>query len=646
VRDSLELVRFMATRSRAKAIAKPPNKAPAKSLKRRRVFISYARKDGDKLAVRLQKDLEAKGFEVWLDKQRIEGGANWTAEIEKAIDGAQVVLAILTPGSYVSSICRAEQLRSLRKGKKVIPLLGQAGTDVPLHLESANYRDFTANYDQQVRLLFQDITTGKNAVVLRKEFRVTVVTAPPLPRIYLPRLEALASLRDAVVTDDPGPGIALTALRGMGGIGKTVLAQALCLDEAVQHAFPDGIVWTTAGIESTYDLTTRIQEVRRALGDEPPANESELHCISRYRTILSEKAALIIVDDVWRSEDIAPFLAESPRSKLVFTTRDETIANVTGARAHSAELLTFEQARTLLAQWAERGAATLPPEADSLVKECGRLPLALSMVGAMLRGKPLGHWDHVLKLLRQADLGKIRAQFPLYPYADMLRAIQVSVDSLESSARRRYVALAVLLEDMPAASAVQQTLWKVDAGEALETAEQFVSRSLAQRDGESGIRLHDLQLDYVRARYPKPEALELIHGAVRLSAHVIENDPQQFASQVVGRLLPHRSIGGIQTFVDEVAAGAPTPWLRPLREALHPPGTPLLRTLEGHSYTVHGVAVTADGKRVVSASGDNTLRVWDLASGRDLRTLEGHSHFIFWRGGDGGREAGGFRVWG
>jgi WD40 repeat protein len=40
-----------------------------------------------------------------------------------------------------------------------------------------------------------------------------------------------------------------------------------------------------------------------------------------------------------------------------------------------------------------------------------------------------------------------------------------------------------------------------------------------------------------------------------------------------------------------------------------------LRTLEGHSSYVSAVAVTADGKRAVSASGDKTLKVWDLESG-------------------------------
>jgi len=47
-----------------------------------------------------------------------------------------------------------------------------------------------------------------------------------------------------------------------------------------------------------------------------------------------------------------------------------------------------------------------------------------------------------------------------------------------------------------------------------------------------------------------------------------------------------------------------------------------LRTLEGHSSGVTSVAVTADGQRAVSTSWDNTLKVWDLESGSTLRTLE------------------------
>src|SRR4051812_40356431 len=108
------------------------------------VFMSYARKDGADLANRLVGDLQREGFEVWLDIREIAGGTTWTKEIEQALDKADVVLALLTTGSYASETCRAEQLRALRHGKCVIPLRAQgAGEIVPLHLESRNYRDFT-----------------------------------------------------------------------------------------------------------------------------------------------------------------------------------------------------------------------------------------------------------------------------------------------------------------------------------------------------------------------------------------------------------------------------------------------------------------------------------------------------------------------
>jgi hypothetical protein len=597
---------------------------------RQRIFVSYARKDAAELAVHLREGLKLE-YDVWLDTARIEGGASWTVEIEKAINNCDVFLALLTPGSYVSDICRAEQLRALRRGKRVIPLLAAAGADRPLHLETSNYRDFSGGKPrpEQLRQLREDIRTGRNAAVFQEKYRATYVTAPPLPRNYIERPQALENLRNAVIADEPGPSIALTALRGMGGIGKTILAQALSHDEVVQEAFPDGIVWTTVGKDVSHSLKVRMQEVRRALGDKPDREETESECVNRYRTLLQEKAALVIVDDIWRTSDLEPFLAKSRRSRLLFSTRDGAIAAATGAVEHTVDLLTPGQARALLAHWAGCSAEALLAEAGDLVRECGRLPLALSMIGAMLRGKPPGYWSHVLALLRRADLAKIRAQFPFYAHADLLGAVQVSVEALDAIARKRYVALAVLLEDMPAAPVVQQTLWNVDEGEAIETAEQFVSLSLAQREADGGgIRLHDLQLDYLRAEYADREALEVIHGAVRLSSHVIESEPSQFASQVVGRLLPHCDSPVVQRFIEEITAAAPRPWLRALHPALHPPGTELVLTLKGHSDPVDGVAVTLDGKRAVSASWDKTLKEWDLETGGPLRTLEGHSSLV------------------
>jgi len=53
-----------------------------------------------------------------------------------------------------------------------------------------------------------------------------------------------------------------------------------------------------------------------------------------------------------------------------------------------------------------------------------------------------------------------------------------------------------------------------------------------------------------------------------------------------------------------------------------------LRTLSGHTSVVRAVAVTPDGRRAVSASFDETVKTWDLETGLELHTLAGHGDLI------------------
>jgi WD40 repeat protein len=593
-----------------------------------RIFISYARKDGASLAQRLQSDLSTAGFDAWLDTQRIASGAVWSTEIEREIDTRKVTIALLSPGSYASEICRAEQLRALDQGNRVIPVLATKGADRPLYLYARQYRDFTDDADYAVRLaeLQTDIRGGATATLpdTYRKTRVTYLTAPPRVPNYMERPEALHALRDTLFAEDHRQPIALTALAGMGGIGKTVLAKALTDDEVVQRAFPDGIVWITAGKERKRDFIEEMREVAKALGDDLIGYDTSLACENQYRTTIANKAALIVVDDVWSKADIEPLLAESPRSRFLFTTRDAAIGRFVSAREHRADLLDVAQSRELLALWANLPVAELPAAADKVITECGRLPLALSVVGAMLRGADIEFWTDTLDLLRKADLSAIQEQLP-EGQDSFFKAVEVSFQSLKPEMRERYKALAVLLEDMAAPLAILETLWNVDRREAHRICRILVDRSLAQTDGASeSIHFHDLHLDYVRAQYEDKEALDLIHGAIRLAANVIAKDPSQFASQMIGRLLPYRDVPAVERFAGQVAEGTRTAWLRLLHPGLHPPGTALVRTLVGHSGWVNAVAVSGDGRRAVSASADKTLKVWDVESGRELRTLEGH----------------------
>ena len=52
---------------------------------------------------------------------------------------------------------------------------------------------------------------------------------------------------------------------------------------------------------------------------------------------------------------------------------------------------------------------------------------------------------------------------------------------------------------------------------------------------------------------------------------------------------------------------------------------PLRLTLKGHSGYVCSVSFSPDGQRIVSGSGDETVKVWDAATGQETLTLKGHS---------------------
>ena len=51
-------------------------------------------------------------------------------------------------------------------------------------------------------------------------------------------------------------------------------------------------------------------------------------------------------------------------------------------------------------------------------------------------------------------------------------------------------------------------------------------------------------------------------------------------------------------------------------------------TFKGHSKAVNSVSFSPDGKQIVSASGDKTLKVWDAQTGKETLTLEGHSDVV------------------
>jgi hypothetical protein len=276
------------------------------------------------------------------------------------------------------------------------------------------------------------------------------VRAPAQAYVERPQLQE--HLR-GLLLGSAGRAVALTALQGMGGIGKTELARKLCHNPEVRQAFCDGIVWMDIGRESGRTILDRMKEVAEKLNDDPVFYTAG-NCETRYRSVLAGKAILLVLDDVWSEGDVVPFIPDSPRCRLLFTTRIASIAAETGAADCTADLLSEPQARAVMAEYAGLSREELPPESAEIIAECGRLPKGLSEIGALLRGKPRERWADVLEKLRSAGVEKLLA-----PTA-------VSVEEMgreDPALRERYLQLAVLLEDMAAPEPVLRTLWDVDA---------------------------------------------------------------------------------------------------------------------------------------------------------------------------------------
>ncbi|WP_437311456.1 TIR domain-containing protein [Sorangium sp. So ce388] len=118
--------------------------------------------------------------------------------------------------------------------------------------------------------------------------------------------------------------------------------------------------------------------------------------------------------------------------------------------------------------------------------------------------------------------------------------------------------------------------------------------------------------------------VDLLHRAVRAESHWIRQEPEALPELVYNRL---RSAGWE---AERIARTLHFPRGLPKIRLRHPVRmwTREERTLYGHSGGVNACAISPDGQRIVSASGDTTLKVWDLATGKLLSTLEGHSERV------------------
>jgi len=330
----------------------------------------------------------------------------------------------------------------------------------------------------------------------------------PLPPNYVPRASLLDELRLVLLGD--AASIALTAdkakptaLHGMGGIGKSVMARALCELPEMQAAFPDGILWTVLGQNVSDDeLRVKLRDWVTTLNGQISENAPTLEKLkSTLVTLLEKKACLLIVDDAWQCTHAEWFKVGGTKCRLLITTRDTEIAKELGAEVQPIPLMAMPEAVALLDLWSD-GQLTHAPEAlkERIAQRLGRLPLALKLAGAQLQYDAPEPW------LQTFDARMLEGNRINKPHDSLALTFQLSINQLKPTTRQVYAALCIFKEDEPIHEAGVRKLWnglvgwndKLTERELRDLAARALL-DLVQLEYPRAVLLHDLLRDHMAA---------------------------------------------------------------------------------------------------------------------------------------------------
>ncbi|XP_074319547.1 putative disease resistance protein RGA1 isoform X2 [Silene latifolia] len=198
--------------------------------------------------------------------------------------------------------------------------------------------------------------------------------------------------------------ISFLSIVGIGGLGKTALAQCVFNDERVSSAFPVKL-WTCVSDHHEDQLNLEsilVKILESATGRKPELGTSLENVQKRLCAYLAGKRFILVLDDVWNENrdeliKLAVFLTGGRSGSWVLvTTRSKETARVIGkGLTYELQGLSEENSWKLFERMTF-GLGTLPDElvqiGKDIVKCCANVPLAIRVIGSLLYGQPKCKW--------------------------------------------------------------------------------------------------------------------------------------------------------------------------------------------------------------------------------------------------------------
>jgi tetratricopeptide (TPR) repeat protein len=305
--------------------------------------------------------------------------------------------------------------------------------DIPNHLQ----QELLKNIQVQGNLTTGDITQiGSQFVIYPDKSPKPTGIPQNLPRSgvsnFVGREEALATLHQQLRQREH---VAISAIAGMGGVGKTELALQYAHLHWQQQTYPGGVCWL---IVRELDLGTQIVTFARAQLQLHPPDDLDLpsQVAFCWRHWLPGEV-LLVLDDVTDYEEVKPYLPPvEPRFKVLITTRVQLGAPIVRL---DLDVLTKEAALSLLKSLVgdERVEAELKV-AQNLCEWLGYLPLGLELLGRYLvleEDLSLAEVQQQLTQARLEDEALVEAQPEMTAHLGVAAAFELSWKRLDENAQ-------------------------------------------------------------------------------------------------------------------------------------------------------------------------------------------------------------------